>query len=61
MGWSLGYDSEWNREDLHRRFGTWFLAACAYNWGPGNLAGIKRLDDVPAETRAYAMRIVEAR
>lgn len=47
--------------DLHRRFGTWFLAACAYNWGPGNLAGIKRLEDVPAETRAYAARIINAK
>lgn len=47
--------------DLHRRFGTWFLAACAYNWGPTNVAMIERIEDIPESTRAYAMRIVEAR
>lgn len=47
--------------DLHRRFGTWFLAACAYNWGPGNLAGVRRIEDVPESTKAYAERIINAR
>lgn len=35
---------------LHRRFGTWYLAAIYYNFG--------RLMDVPEGTRAYARRIV---
>ena len=38
---------------LHRRFGTWYLALCYFNFG--------RVVDVPEGTKAYARRIVEAR
>lgn len=39
--------------DLHRRFGTWYLAACHYNAGPNVFEFSER-------TKEYARRIVEA-
>ena len=39
--------------DLHDRFGSWYMAACRYNCGPGAKV-------VPERTRAYARRIVNA-
>ena len=39
---------------LYERFGSWYLAACAYNWGPGNVASRRK---PPKLTREYATRI----
>lgn len=39
---------------LYKRFGSWYLAACAYNWGPGNVASRRK---PPKLTREYATRI----
>jgi hypothetical protein len=38
---------------LHNRFGSWYLAAARYNCGPNR-------PDIPADSRAYAMRIISA-
>lgn len=61
---------------LHERFGSWYLAAAAYNAGPSRLADIlslytgeqtggedlywKILDDLPLETRVYVPKILAA-
>jgi len=63
-------------EWLHRRFGSWYLAAAAYNAGPGRLERVLRrhaegrtgdedvywevLDHLPRETREYVPRLVAA-
>ncbi len=63
-------------EWLHGRFGSWYLAAAAYNAGPSRVHRILRLhaggrsgdedlywevlDHLPAETREYVPRIVAA-
>lgn len=39
---------------LYRRFGSWYLAACAYNFGPGNVASGREPSKL---TREYAARI----
>src|SRR5690606_2804583 len=63
-------------EWLHARFGSWYLAAAAYNAGPGRVQQVLRshaggrtgdedlywevLDHLPPETRDYVPRIVAA-
>lgn len=48
--------------DLHRQLGTWYRATCAYNAGKKNvLSGAVDREARYAKTRAYAMRIVNAR
>lgn len=63
-------------EWLHGRFGSWYLAAAAYNAGPSRVQRILRehaggrtgdedlywevLDHLPAETREYVPRILAA-
>lgn len=63
-------------EFLHESFGSWYLAAAAYNAGPGRVQRILRayadgrtgdealywevLDHLPEETREYVPRIVAA-
>jgi len=46
---------------LHRRFGTWYLAACAYNAGPSWVVlGAVACEERFRDTREYARRIIEA-
>jgi hypothetical protein len=40
--------------DLHRRFGTWYMAAARYNAGPYSKV-------IPDKTKRYASRIISAR
>jgi hypothetical protein len=40
--------------DLHRRFGTWYMAAARYNAGPSAKV-------IPEKTKRYASRIINAR
>jgi membrane-bound lytic murein transglycosylase D len=63
-------------EWLHGRFGSWYLAAAAYNAGPGRVERVLRLhaegrtgdedvywevlDHLPRETREYVPRLVAA-
>jgi len=63
-------------EWLHDRFGSWYLAAAAYNAGPGTVERVLRrhaegrrgdedlywevLDHLPRETREYVPRLVAA-
>ena len=63
-------------EWLHDRFGSWYLAAAAYNAGPGRVERVLRrhaegrtgdeeiywevLDHLPRETREYVPRLVAA-
>jgi len=63
-------------EQLHARFGSWYLAAAAYNAGPSRVARIVQrhggsqvgdedlyweiLDDLPLETRVYVPKIIAA-
>jgi membrane-bound lytic murein transglycosylase D len=63
-------------EWLHARFGSWYLAAAAYNAGPGRVQRVLRrhaggrtgdedlywevLDHLPQETREYVPRLVAA-
>ena len=63
-------------EWLHDRYGSWYLAAAAYNTGPGRLDRVLRrhggeragddslyweiLDHLPLETRDYVPRLVAA-
>lgn len=48
--------------DLHRQLDSWYLAACAYNAGIGNvLSGEVARSPRFAKTRAYSRRIVGAR
>ena len=63
-------------EWLHGRFGSWYLAAAAYNAGPGRVERVLRrhaegrmgdedlywevLDHLPRETREYVPRLIAA-
>ena len=63
-------------EELHERFGSWYLAAAAYNAGPGRVSGVLRrhglgeggdedlywkiIEDLPPETRDYVPKILAA-
>jgi hypothetical protein len=49
--------------DLHRRFGTWYLAACYYNCGPPRWDHIAKRylpKIIPPGTQRYARRIIYA-
>ena len=61
---------------LHERFGSWYLAAAAYNAGPGRVERVLRryadgkvgdenlfweiVDHLPKETREYVPRLIAA-
>lgn len=46
---------------LHKSFGSWALAAAAYNWGQGNLNKWKRGErTMPGETRDYVTVLAPA-
>ena len=57
---------------LHARFGDWYLAMAAYDWGPGGIERavqrtgfadfweLYRRNAMPAETRAYVPKILAA-
>jgi membrane-bound lytic murein transglycosylase D len=61
---------------LHERFGSWYMAAAAYNAGPSRVARVVRnhtggtegeqalyweiVDDLPSETRAYVPKMLAA-
>ena len=57
---------------LHNRFGDWYLAMAAYDWGPGGIERavqrtgfadfweLYRRNAMPAETRAYVPKILAA-
>ncbi len=57
---------------LHSRFGDWYLAMAAYDWGPGGIERavqrtgfadfweLYRRNAMPAETRAYVPKILAA-
>ena len=63
-------------DQLHRRFGSWYLAAAAYNAGPGRIASALRgmthggrgsdadfyrvSSRLPAETRDYVPKLIAA-
>jgi membrane-bound lytic murein transglycosylase D len=63
-------------EELHSRFGSWYLAAAAYNAGPGRVSQALRrhglsdggdeaiywqiIEDLPLETRHYVPKILAA-
>lgn len=63
-------------EELHARFGSWYLAAAAYNAGPSRVAQALRrhgvgqgegealywriIEDLPLETREYVPKILAA-
>lgn len=63
-------------DQLHSRFGSWYLAAAAYNAGPGRIASALRSvthartgsdadfyrvsPKLPAETRDYVPKIIAA-
>jgi membrane-bound lytic murein transglycosylase D len=63
-------------EELHARFGSWYLAAAAYNAGPGRVSRALRrhggdlegdeelyweiIDHLPRETREYVPRLIAA-
>jgi membrane-bound lytic murein transglycosylase D len=63
-------------EQLHGRFGSWYLAAAAYNAGPSRVARLVRrhhgdrwgdegvyweiLDQLPRETREYVPKLIAA-
>lgn len=44
--------------DLHKRFGNWKEALCAYNWGPNNVSKCKKYSDIPFKVREYARKIL---
>lgn len=44
--------------DLHKRFGNWKEALCAYNWGPSNVSKCKKYSDIPFKVREYARSIL---
>ena len=62
--------------DLHKRFGSWYLAAAAYNTGPGRVARVMKQETgstkgtdedfyriahrLPRETRDYVPKLVAA-
>jgi hypothetical protein len=47
---------------LYRRYGNWWDAVAAYNWGPGNLdqwiAQGRRSEQLPLETALYLVRVL---
>jgi hypothetical protein len=47
---------------LYRRYGNWWDAVAAYNWGPGNLdqwiAQGRRSEQLPLETAVYLVRVL---
>jgi len=43
---------------LHKKYGNWKEALCAYNWGPGNVDKVKKYSDIPLKTRQYAENII---
>lgn len=44
--------------DLHKQFGNWKEALCAYNWGPNNVKACKKYSDIPFKVREYARKIL---
>lgn len=44
--------------DLYRRFGSWRLALCAYNYGCGRVTKADRYSAIPVSVRGYAERII---
>jgi hypothetical protein len=44
--------------DLHKQFGNWKEALCAYNWGPNNVKKCKSYSDIPFKVREYARRVL---
>jgi len=63
-------------QSLHERFGSWYMAAAAFNAGPSRVARVVKnhtgdtageealyweiVDDLPAETRAYVPKMLAA-
>ena len=43
---------------LHRKYGNWKEALCAYNWGPGNVDKVENYANIPLKTRKYAENII---
>jgi len=43
--------------DLHKQFGNWKEALCAYNWGSTKVSNIKKYSDIPLKTRQYTKNI----
>ncbi len=39
--------------DLHQTLGNWQLALAAYNWGPGNIAGVVKRQNRAAESSSF--------
>lgn len=43
---------------LHKKYGNWKEAFCAYNWGPGNVDRTTKYSDIKLKTRIYAQNIL---
>lgn len=44
--------------DLHKQFGNWKEALCAYNWGPNNVKRVSSYSKIPSKVRRYSKSIL---